>query len=172
MLRLLKWLLIVVGLVSALIFAGVLTAPVAAQTATESGESLNPGLVLVDSGYDDGQGWVELHAETRQEVTVYDASGVFAGGDVAHKEVVLPPNSTRTVSVQSTESRDARVLGIQHEAGHHAEVLSDGRTWIDDWGRTDVALAIVMTAAISIVLVVGLERLFRRVLGDQSGRIA
>jgi hypothetical protein len=179
-LKLLKWLLIVFGLLSALVFAGVLTAPAAAQSAANetdqqaiaNGEQLNDDLVLVERELNNGRAELTFYAETRQRVTIYDASGFMHGGEPAKREAVIPANRTRTISVDSTAFRESRVVGIIYPGGHIGKVMRDDQPWISNWGRVEVGLAILITAAISLALAFGLRPIFKRLLGDQAGRVA
>lgn len=173
-----KWALIVLGVVFILALLGAVSVPASAQEGANAtdGEAVagNPNLVVVDYGYSDGQGFVTLHAETRQEVAVYDPTTLFTDGPVVQKDVVVPPDATRTVSIQLGTFEETRAIAVRHDGGSWAEPVQDESSIYDDvdWGVWHVAAGIVVTALTMFAFWYFLPPIIRRMIGDKEGQIA
>lgn len=173
-----KWFLIVLGVVFLLALFGALSVPASAQQAQNAsdGEAVagNPGLVVVDYGYADGQGFVTLYAEDRQEVTMYDPTSLFTEGPVRSKEVTLPPNTTRTISMGLGSFKDTRAIAVRHRGGTWAEPVQDTSSIYDrvDWGPWHVAAGILITAGLMFVLWHYLPPIIQGIIGKKEGPIA
>lgn len=175
LLKLSKWALILIGLL-AVIGAIAATAPgVSAQeSGNATGEHLTPGLTLVDYGKSGGEGYVTLRADTRQEVVVYDPTAVFRDGPVPQREIVLPPDTTRTVSIELGEFKDTQAIAVQHDDGQWANPVRVDRSFLSsvDWNGWHVGVAIVLTVGVVLAFWHFLPPIIRRMMGKKEGQLA
>lgn len=71
-----------------------------------TGERIDESTVLVSASYDRGSGTatVVLRSSRPQTVTVTDAGGIFEGGDISRRRLVIPQGRSE-ITIPVTESR-------------------------------------------------------------------
>jgi hypothetical protein len=139
----------------------------------EAPEAIDQNTVLCSASLDGDTATLVLRSDRLQSVTVTDAGGVFAGGEVQRTSHQLRPDEPNTVRISVTRHRNMAGVTVDTGSTLYGVPFDDTSTLIGPpWSAGDVQLG-ALAAAISTALCSGVVVL-RSVYGrtEEPERVA
>jgi hypothetical protein len=124
-------------------------------------QRLDSDVVVLDTGIEDGIGWVQIQSDVTQRITVTDGGGLMAGGRMDQSTVTVPRGEPTRISVDATRYKGFVGVSISTRTGLYGQPIDRGNDWLSvpepsQW------LALLTGSGATFTVMIVLKRIIER----------